>query len=261
MKVEGQCRLCRYQAELRDSHFIPKAAYRLVRGVGKNPHPFVNDGRKSLQTASQWRANLLCDECEQRFSKKGEDAFFRYCYHGPGKFKLLQVLREQNPMVENERWAAYVVPESENFLIGQIGYMGLSVLWKSAAHTWKNRGGGTIPSISLGSLYQEQLRQYLLDRAPFPTGCAMILEISDENNRLIPLIATPISRKYSTHHLHMIDLCGVQFNLVVGSRMPSSLKNLDVFRQGQKRVLIAKQQEGIFVKTYRDHLKIMVDGH
>jgi hypothetical protein len=232
MKVVGHCRLCLNEAELLDSHFIPKAAYRLIRGDGKNPHPYVNDGRKAIQTASQWRANLLCDQCEQRFSKNGEDAFFRYCYHGTGKFKLLDVLREQNPMVENDRWAAYVVPEAENSLVRQIGYMGLSVFWRSAVHTWRDRGGGTIPSISLGSLYQEQLRQYLLDSAPFPAGCAMILEVSDENNRLISLIATPISRKFSTHYLHMIGLCGVQFNLVVGSRMPLSLRNLDLFREG-----------------------------
>jgi hypothetical protein len=70
-------------------------------------------------------------------------------------------------------------------------------------------------------------------------------------------IATPISRKFSTHYLHMIGLCGVQFNLVVGSRMPLSLRNLDLFREGQRCVLIAKQQEGMFVKMYRDHLKVM----
>jgi hypothetical protein len=38
-------------------------------------------------------------------------------------------------------------------------------------------------------------------------------------------------------------------------------KELCVFRQGQKCVLVAKQQEAMPVKTYREHLKVMVGKH
>jgi hypothetical protein len=260
MNLTGQCRLCLNQAELQDSHFIPQAAYKRLRGEGKNPHPFVNDGRKAIQTAAQTRAHLLCHDCEQRLCKQGEDAFFRYCYHEPGKFKLLNVLREQKPMVENERWAAYVVPDSENSVVEQIGYLGLSILWKSAAHSWKDRGG-TLPSIILGSQYQEQVRQYLFGGGPFLEHGAMVVEVSDENNRLISVVGTPTTFKHPTNHLHLIDLCGIRFNLLVGSRIPPQLKNLCVFRQGQKCRLVAKQQEAMLAKGYHEHLKVMAGGH
>lgn len=55
----GKCRLCLNDAELRDSHFIPQAAYKRVRGQGANPHPVVVHGRKVIQTAAQTRAHLL----------------------------------------------------------------------------------------------------------------------------------------------------------------------------------------------------------
>lgn len=259
MKVVGQCRLCLREAELRDSHFIPQAAYKRVRGEGKNPNPIVVQDGKAVQTSAQTRAHLLCHDCEQRLSKNGEHAFFLNCYRGPGKFRLLQVLKEQKPLLEDDRFAAYAVPESENSVIEQIGYMGLSLLWKSAAHAWKDRGS-TIPSISLGSPYQEQIRRFLLKAGPFPEHAAMVVEVSDENNRLVAVIGTPASSKWPTHHVHWIDICGITFNLFVGPRMPQPIRELSVFRTGQKCVLVAKQQEAMLARTYREHLKTLAKG-
>ena len=222
----GHCLLCLNEADLQDSHFIPQAAYKRVRGEGKNPHPIVIQSGRAVQSAAQTRTHLLCHDCEQRFSKNGEDAFFRNCYRGPGKFRLLQILQGQNPVLENERFAAYTVPESENSLIEQIGYMGLTVLWKSAAHAWKDRGH-TIPSISLGHSYQEQIRKFFLKEGPFPEYAAMVVEVSDDNNRLIAVVGTPATSKRPTHHLHWIDIRGVRFNLFVGARMPPQMEGTE----------------------------------
>jgi hypothetical protein len=68
-------------------------------------------------------------------------------------------------------------------------------------------------------------------------------------------------RQNYTNHLHLIDLCGIRFNLLVGSRIPPQLKNLCVFRQGQKCVLVAKQQEAMLAKIYHEHLKVMAGSH
>ena len=68
----------------------------------------------------------------------------------------------------------------------------------------------------------------------------MIVEVSDENNRLIAVTGTPATSKWPTHYLHWIDICGIRFNLLVGARMPRHMMELSVFRSGQKCVLIAK---------------------
>ena len=256
MKALGQCRLCLNEAQLQDSHFIPKAAYKLVRGEGKNPNPIVVQDGKAVQTSAQTRAHVLCYDCEQRLSKHGEHTFFRNCYQGPRKFRLLQVLRGQNPIFEDGQSVAYAIPEAENSVIEQIGHMGLSVLWKSAAHSWKDRGF-TIPSISLGSPYQEQVRQFLLKVGPFPEHAAMVVEVSDENNRLIAVVGTPATSKLPTHYLHWIDLCGVRFDLFVGARMPWRIRELCVFKPGRKVVLVAKRQESAMASDYRDFLSVL----
>jgi hypothetical protein len=257
MTVVGRCRLCLNEAGLQNSHFIPQAAYKRVRGEGKNPNPIVVQDGKTIQTSAQTRAHLLCHDCEQRLSKNGEHTFFLNCYRGPGKFRLLQVLKEQKPLLEDDRFAAYAVPESENSVIEQIGYMGLSVLWKSAAHAWKDRGS-TIPSISLGSPYQEQIRQFLLKAGPFPEYAAMLAEVSDQSNRLIQIVGTPATSKFSTHYLHWIDLCGVRFNLIVGARMPRRIRELCMFRPGRKAMLVAKRQEWAMASDYRELLRVLV---
>jgi hypothetical protein len=167
--------------------------------------------------------------------------------------RLLKVLRQQKPLLEDEQFAVYAVPTSECAAVEETAYMGLSVLWKSAAHAWKD-GDGTLPSISLGLPYQEQVRRFLLATGPFPEHAAMIVEVSDETNRLIAVVGTPASSKWPTHYLHWIDICGIRFNLVVGSRMPFRLKQLSVFRQGQKFVLLAKRQESTQATDYRHFL-------
>jgi hypothetical protein len=256
MGAVGQCRLCLNRAELQDSHFTPQAAYKLLRGTGKNPHPIVAQQGRATQTAVQTRAHLLCHDCEQRLCKNGEDAFFRYCYRGPGKFKLLHILLAQAPLLEDDLFAAYAVPKSKNSIIEQIGYMGLSIFWKSAAYAWRD-GDCTLASISLGSPYEEQVRHYLLKSGPFPEHAAMIVEVSDERNRLISVTGTPATSKWPTHYLHCIDICGITFKLFIGSRMPRHMKDLSVFRPGKKCVLLAKQQEAMLARTYHEHLKAL----
>lgn len=255
----GRCRLCLNQAELQDSHFIPQAAYRLVRGEGKNPHPLHLQEGKVVQTSAQSRAHLLCRLCEQRLHQNGENTFFRYCYRRPGEFRLLEALRCTVPLIETDRIAIHAVPISEAATIEQIGFMGASVFWKAAAHSWQNQGHRTSP-ISLGTRYQEEFRRFLLSQSPFPDAASMIVELSSEKNRLISVVGTPASSKFPTHFVHWLDICGIRFDLVVGRRMPVGLKNLSVFRAGTKCVLVAKQQESVMASDYRDLLQVLADS-
>jgi hypothetical protein len=256
MEIVGHCRLCLKQGPLRDSHFIPQAAYKRVRGEGRNTHPLVIQTDGVVQTSVQMRAHLLCHDCEQLLSKNGENTFFRNCYWKPGEFRLLEILRRQEALFEDDQFSTYVVPEFENSAAEQIGYMGLSVLWKSAAHSWKDREGAL--SISLGSPYQEQVRRFLLKEGPFLAHGAMVVEVSDENNRMIAVIGSPATLKLATHYMHSIDICGIRFKLFMGSRMPSHMKQLCVFKAGRKVLLLAKKQEAAMASLYHEHLKALV---
>ena len=104
--------------------------------------------------------------------------------------------------------------------------------------------------------YQEQIRQFLLGTGSFPESAALVIEVSDWSNRLIAAIGTPGTSKPPTNHLHWIDLCGIRFNLFIGSRMPSSIKLLSVFNPAHKVVLLAKKQESMMAANYRKHLSV-----
>lgn len=257
MEVVSQCALCLKTARLQDSHFIPKAAYKLVRGNGQNPHPLVLQTDTAMQTAAQTRAHLLCYDCEQRFHKNGENTFFKYCYRGDGTFKLLERIQTGIPVLDQHNYSVYNVPLSNNADIEAVGYFAASIFWKSAVCVWKD-AGMSIPSISLGRQYQEEFRKYLLGEFPFPTNAALIVEVSDKRNRLISAFGTPQSTKLQTYYNHWIDIFGIHFNLLVGAHLPSQLRGMSILNSGQKRVLLTKDKEGEMVENYRDLLDVAV---
>lgn len=69
----GTCRLCLKDADLQDSHYIPRRAYstNMARAL-KNPNPIVMSRGKLKQVADQLRGYTFCRDCEQLLSKKGE---------------------------------------------------------------------------------------------------------------------------------------------------------------------------------------------
>jgi hypothetical protein len=88
MKQVGICRLCLRERELMLSHMVSKAAYKRLRGDGKNPNPFIADEDGALQTSEQITGYALCADCEDRLNKNGERVFFNYCYQPNGTFRL-----------------------------------------------------------------------------------------------------------------------------------------------------------------------------
>jgi hypothetical protein len=165
----------------------------------------------------------------------------------------LSIALQEDPIIRRGGTTIYPVPVYEAKAIEQIAFMGLSLFWKSAALSWRDERGA-IPSIKLGARYQEELRRFLLGQCAFPVAACLILELSDLNNRMISVVGTPVSSKFSTHHLHWLDIRGIRFNLLLGQRMPERLKDLCAFRQGTKCILIANDQESSMASTYHDLL-------
>jgi len=50
--THGECKLCHATGELRDSHFIPKAAYKIIK-ESQGESPVVVNAEVSLQTDNQ----------------------------------------------------------------------------------------------------------------------------------------------------------------------------------------------------------------
>jgi hypothetical protein len=67
----GTCRLClRENEELQNSHLIAAAIYKVCKDGAKQP--IMVGGGTARRSSGQIADELLCRDCEQRFSKNGE---------------------------------------------------------------------------------------------------------------------------------------------------------------------------------------------
>lgn len=141
MATLGCCRLCLQQRELRSSHLIPKSMYKLLRSdESSNPNPFIHGADRSLQTSKQAQQHLLCHDCEQRFSKRGEAWVMSHCWRSVEEFRIQQILLKSNPIIENDALKVYAgsaVPELD---MDKLVYFGASVFWRAAACEWSLLG-------------------------------------------------------------------------------------------------------------------------
>src|ERR1700733_14675177 len=69
----GICALCRKEADLLDSHYLPQRVYsmNMARSL-KNPNPVTLARGKAKQISDQLRGYAFCQKCEDRFNKNGE---------------------------------------------------------------------------------------------------------------------------------------------------------------------------------------------
>ncbi len=104
MKI-GTCRLClRENQELQNSHFIPAAIYKICKDGNKQP--IMVGGGTARHSSGQIADELLCRDCEQRFSKNGEAWTIANTARQEG-FPIHGILEKAHPLLANERLVAF----------------------------------------------------------------------------------------------------------------------------------------------------------
>jgi len=68
----GKCKLCHALADLRDSHYLPRAGTEDACKRPEESNPVVLSGGKAKQSSLQVRDYKFCGACEERFNKGGE---------------------------------------------------------------------------------------------------------------------------------------------------------------------------------------------
>lgn len=190
---------------------MPGGVYTLVRGEDANP---VQVSRTtSVATSRQVRAHLLCSDCEQRFSKRGEDWTIRNCWHSPDDFPLHEALTASKAIAETTGVRVYLARDVPELKIENFVYFGASVFWRAAGHRWSKRPGD---HIELGK-YESPLRHFLLDEQAFPDRMVLIVMLSaskdEATNRMMSL---PWIAGRSPVHKFRFDIPGMTFWLFAG---------------------------------------------
>src|SRR5579872_4908782 len=245
----GCCALCRHTRELQDSHFVPKALYRLARAAdSNNAHPVMLSASGRRQTSRQAMRSLLCEECEKRFDRNGEDWMMKHCYRGRGVFRLRQRLEQFAPIYTDSDEAMVYSASEAGVDIGRLVYFCTSVIWRASVCDWP-LFGRTYSALSLGKEYERQIRKYLLNEQAFPQNAVLMVTVSQLKRP--PVVFTfPVSARVLGGHSHVFHIPGITFLLLIGKGVDEESLGCCVLRSPFHPVFVCKDgdirlQEGI----------------
>lgn len=214
------CGLCGNRRELRKSHFIPAALFKLCMKPGqRSPHPVQVSERLAMLTPKQPAKPFLCQDCEQRFSAGGEKLVIDNCLRAIPNFSLRDSLRAMSPQSD-------ITSEGEGFWgsealgadLDKYIYFAASVFWRGSVTTWQTMDGKTKRN-PLGAKYEEEFRRFLLGKSKFPPNAALWMIVSDDDD-LEPIVLFPFSQKKLGFHIHTLYIPGIEFRLLVGGQIP-----------------------------------------
>lgn len=216
--IISKCGLCLEIKELQKSHLIPALFYKMMREEWRpNPNPRLISPKKAKTSSSQVTKHLLCKECEARFSTS-EKIVSTYCARPGGHFKLRDLLKQSVPLRIFDKVSVYDIGPILGEEIGHFIYFAASIFWRASATNWKDRWR-IIKKISLGPLYEEQFRKYLLRESGFPEKAALSLRICSENEPDNTVIF-PAEGKTGLQFKHIFYIPGLLFIMYVGQSMP-----------------------------------------
>jgi hypothetical protein len=135
----GQYGLCLKSRELKASHCLPAALYRLARDPGrKDPNPVVIKPASTITSSRQVSSHFLCEACEQRFSSGGESLVLAECARSRTEFKLRQRIMKLSPLEKSDdpSFAVYDAHAALGGALDNYLYFAASVFWRASAHKW-----------------------------------------------------------------------------------------------------------------------------
>jgi hypothetical protein len=168
----GICKLCLEEKELRDSHYIGAALYKISRNRGG---PVVGTPELFIGIDNQVHDYLLCGDCELLFSRNGEDYVAPLLKQGENDFPLLEMFNDKKPFGTG-------LQHGDAFRSGEVGadvtklaYYALSMFWRASVHEWKTLNGQTT-FCHLEGHDEEAIRKFLRGEAGWPEE--IVLEIT-----------------------------------------------------------------------------------
>lgn len=212
----GHCKLCGLEKQLRKSHLLPKSAYRQLRDRpeegGGSPLRVHMDSSEAFFTDIQVVKELLCDDCEQRFSRLGEQSVAKM-WSTHTNFPLLERLQNFGNPLKGPRFSMYSVSDVGAHILDHLYYFALSVIWRSNVWDWGRHSSDH--KGSLGS-YEPAVISYLLGNGDVPSAIRVLVTL-DENSETRALMKFPYAVKGAGCRLHRFSLLGIYFCVIVGA--------------------------------------------
>ena len=123
--------------------------------------------------------------------------------------------------------------------VEKLVFFGASVFWRGTLNGWKIEQQ-TTDFISLGTKYEEQFRQYLMNEKPFPKDAIIRVSLS---NAPRPFRGANFLRgerlKEHGYHYYRFAIPGMVFNMAVGKAIPAIERRICTLRSPEKFIAIA----------------------
>lgn len=168
-----QCRLCHQEAELRESHILPKFLYQSLLNNNRQIMAITGHGHrgwKPLQDGE--KENLFCERCEQHFNQ-----------HFEKPFRELWLETKPLPNPWSDSSARSITVDYSTFKLFH-----LSVLYRASVTSLP-----TFDNVELGA-HTEKIRKLLLNRDPgkfYEYPVAGYAVVHHNTRELIQMISKP----------------------------------------------------------------------
>lgn len=235
--IVGICKLCAESATLRDSHIIPKWAYkRITSDDGPGPRqPILVEFDAAAFSNKQFTEHLLCDSCEQLFGA-WENTLSQLLVQKDGAFPWLD-------LVAPERTPG--AADSAAVDATAVAKFACSVFWRASVTSKLS------VQLRLGP-YEESIRRYLRDDGPFPDSASLMVSLGLSSKDGLPslarIIVMPQSKRDGGCHIHAFAMCGALFYLVVGG---IKIAHADTFCFVRKRIVDVRSSDDL-MRTWRN---------
>jgi len=229
--VIGRCKLClTTNIDLQRSHLIPAGAYKLIRSSDGTP-PIVMKRTVTIKKDEQITDYVLCRECEQRFSVKGEQWVLEHCNQFGAGFKLANLIDQAEPLHVAGDVSVYDASRIPEIETEKLAYFAASVLWRGSAHDWHS-GKDPVRTPKLGA-YEEDFRKYLFGQGPFPNAFFGI-DILKDKNAWASVFVPYGSRQEGLEWRYIFPFLGIVFVFLLGKSLDPSRFRYCAYRSPER---------------------------
>jgi hypothetical protein len=224
-KQVGECRLCSFEKDLRDSHYLPKRLYAFLRAWQlENPNPVMSIGNELKQISDQYRAHLFCQDCEDLLNKNGEKwVLANVPKDYDADFPLHTAINKLTPKFAGQNYVLCNVSGEADFNVDQLVYFGLSVFWRGAVHDWKTSTGQSAPKVDLG-IYAQPIREFLLGKVPLADDVVLTLDIWPYT-KVLQMLYPVLPNHLPECQRYWFYVPGLHYALYLGRNIPKGARS------------------------------------
>jgi hypothetical protein len=240
----GTCGLCLSEAELQDSHLLPKALFKIISAAARaegatNPHPVLVTPEIAIQTSAQVTDHFLCADCEDRLNRCGEKWVAANCWHSEDDFPIHAVLNNATPLYVGNGIRVYAAKNLTGVELQQLIHFAAGVFWRAAARQWSAVVGHRPIRLTLGP-YETPLREFVLNGLPFPCDVALIVSVNSSADPLRNNVVTAPYLRDNNHGFrqYSFSIPGLTFHLMVGKRIPEDLRQICIVRSAANLIAL-----------------------